>query len=400
MASDIVQDIIQSCQQHEEKCFDPNFAYFSKNAVRENEEQMDVRNAFAHDTDRIIHCHAFARYMDKTQVFFQIKNDHISRRSLHVQMVSRIARTIGRCLHLNEDLIEAIAIGHDIGHTPFGHAGEACLAKILQERNAGSFVHNAQSVRILQHLEKHGKGLNLTLQVLDGILGHNGEIESKEYHFDKTKLSWETLENNLNRCLSQKGFDKQVSPSTLEGCVVRVSDIIAYLGKDFEDAVTLNLVTPEDLPFKVSRILGSTNRKIIGTLCNDVIANSYGKGYLSFSDEVFEAFKAMKTFNYDRIYGCDLLKIQKEKFTKMVDDLFNIYLDDIYKNRTEMDIFKHFIVHHRGEYWHNESPERMVADYIAGMTDQYFLKQYELRFIPQIIDYNTIEVISNFRIKH
>lgn len=178
---------------HEEKCFDPKYAYFSKNAIRQkNEINNDfayLRNPFAHDTDRIIHPHSFARYMDKTQVFFQIKNDHITRRSLHVQMVLRIARTIGRCLHLNEDLIEAISIGH----TPFGHAGEAELAKNLQEHDAGTFVHNAQSVRILQSLEKHGEGLNLPLPVLDGILGHNGEIETPRYEYNPQKLSWEIL---------------------------------------------------------------------------------------------------------------------------------------------------------------------------------------------------------------
>ena len=400
----IIQEIINSCQQHEEKCFDTRFACLSKDAKRQTEDSSDkytgLRNPFAHDTDRIIHCHAFARYMDKTQVFFQIKNDHISRRSLHVQMVSRIARTIGRCLHLNEDLIEAIAIGHDIGHTPFGHAGEECLARILQKRGAGYFVHNAQSVRILQHLEKHGSGLNLTLQVLDGILGHNGEIESKEYHYNPKNLSWDVLESNLHRCFSEKGFEKQVSPSTLEGCVVRVSDIIAYLGKDFDDAVTLNLVTQEDLPFDVSRILGSTNRDIISSFCNDIIVNSYGKGFLSFSEDVFNALVALKKFNYKRIYKCDLISAKCEKFKKMVNDLFKIYLDDIHKNRTDMDIFKHFIVHHQGKYWKEELPERMVADYISGMTDQYFLKQYELRFVPQVIDYNAMEIISNFRIKH
>ena len=404
MNIDITQEIIDSCWQHEEKCFDTRFACLSKTAMRRKEEHSDkyagLRNPFAHDVDRIIHCHAFARYMDKTQVFFQIKNDHISRRSLHVQMVSRIARTIGRCLHLNEDLIEAIAIGHDIGHTPFGHAGETCLADILQERKIGHFVHNAQSVRILQYLEKQGAGLNLTLQVLDGILGHNGELESKEYHYDPAKLTWETLEKNLNGCLSEEDFDKHVFPSTLEGCVVRVSDIIAYLGKDFDDAVALNLITPEDLPFSVSRILGSTNREIIASFCNDIIINSYNKGYLAFSDAAFGALLEFKKFNYERIYGCDLISYQREKFTKMVRDLFEIYLLDIRENRTDMDIFKHFIVHHRGQYFKEEPPERMVADYIAGMTDQYFLKQYELRFVPQVIDYNALEIVSNFRIKH
>lgn len=163
--------------------------------------------------------------------------------------------------------------------------------------------------------------------------------------------------------------------------------------------MTLGLITPEDVPFKVSRILRSTNRDIIRYLCNDIILNSHGKGYIAFSPKVFDAYKAMKEFNYKQIYECDLIKKQKEKFSLMVKSLFNLYLEDIHGNRTESNIFKHFIVHHRGEYWETEKPERIVADYIAGMTDQYFLKQYELRFIPQRIDYNAIETISQFRLK-
>lgn len=394
----IVDDILNKNCSLEEMNLDHEYAFFSKNAERQKIDDDDgfsrLRNCFAHDTDRIIHSHAFARYMDKTQVFFQIKNDHISRRSLHVQMVSRIARTIGRCLQLNEDLIEAIAIGHDIGHTPFGHAGEYNLANILKKRNKGYFVHNAQSVRILQMLENHGNGLNLTLPVLDGILGHNGEIESMEYRFESKNLTWEKLKENLDGCLSIEGFDKNVFPSTLEGCVVRVADIISYLGKDFEDAITLKLIDREELPFEIVRVLGMTNREIVGNLCNDIIVNSYKKGCICFSEPVYEAYRKMKEFNYAKIYNCGLLIRQKEKFEKMVSSLFDVYIDDIEHNRTEMDIFKHFLSCHTGKYIETEPPERMVADYIAGMTDHYFLKQYELRFIPQLIDYDAIEKIA------
>ena len=334
--------------------------------------------------------------MDKTQVFFQIKNDHIARRSLHIQMVSRIARTIGRCLNLNLDLIEAIAVGHDIGHTPFGHAGESVIATILQEKDAGTFVHNAQSVRILQYLEHKGKGCDLTLPVLDGILGHNGEIEQREYEWDSSNLTWDKLYSNLESCFSEPGFDKKVYPSTLEGCVVRVSDLISYLGKDFEDAVTIGLITQSALPWGVRRVLGSTNRDIVNALCSDIINQSYGKGRIAFSEEVFGVLTEMKKFNYEKIYGSDLIKRQIEKFTGMLRNLFEAYLSDLDATDANSSIFKDFIAHFPDKYINDNSDERIVADFIAGMTDQYFLKQYNIRFMPVAFDYDGKDMIQKF----
>ena len=403
---EIYYNVLKNNRLREYKTLSIKTATFSKHAKRRTPEKIplrsDIRNPFAHDADRIMHCNAFARYMDKTQVFFQIKNDHIARRSLHVQMVSRIARTVGRFLRLNEDLIEAIAIGHDIGHTPFGHAGEAELAKILEKNSAGSFVHNAQSIRMLDKLEKHGKGLNLTLQVLNGILGHNGEKEFLELTPNKKNLSWEMLDKNVSACLTyprSERVDSNIFPSTMEGCVVRLADLISYLGKDFEDAITLGIVKREELPLDIVHVLGSTNKEIINNLCRNILENSFEQQYIKFSPEVFEALRAMKDFNYKKIYYCDLISSQREKFSKMVEALFCCYMDDLEHGKVSSDIFKHFIVHHQGEYWETERKERMVADYIAGMTDQYFLKQYELKFIPQRIDYNAIESISSFRLK-
>ena len=346
------------------------------------------RTPFAHDADRIIHSHAFARYMDKTQVFFQIKNDHISRRSLHVQMVSRIARSIGRCLRLNEDLIEAIAIGHDIGHTPCGHTGEAELARLLKKHGAGTFMHNAQSVRVLQTLEKCGKGLNLTLPVLDGILGHNGEIEAPEYRYDRANLTWEKLEGNLANCMKIPGFDRRVFPSTLEGCVVRVSDIISYLGKDFEDAIALGIVRRSDMPESIAKVLGRSNREIVATLCDDIVENSYGKGFLAFSDEVFMAYRDMKEFNCSRIYGCELLKEQRGKFSKMMAALFDVYLEALKSGDERSGVCRDYLKAFPSEYRETTHPARIVADYISLMTDQYFLRQFSLEFVPQQIDYD------------
>lgn len=398
--NDILVRIAEDRNRIERQSLDSKFAYLSINARRKSDgagdSAPDFRSPFAHDIDRIIHSHSYARYMDKTQVFFQIKNDHITRRSLHVQMVSRIARTIGRCLNLNLDLIEAIAVGHDIGHTPFGHAGETVIAEVLQEKDAGTFVHNAQSVRVLQYLEHKGKGCDLTLPVLDGILGHNGEVEQCKYELNKNNLSWEMLEKNLEKCFSEPGYDKKVFPSTLEGCVVRVSDLISYLGKDFEDAVTLKLVDPCALPWGVRRVLGSTNHDIVNTLCSDIIKNSYGAGCIAFSDEIYDALKEMKAFNYDRIYGCPLIAKPKSKFADMVKSLFEAYLSDLDNTDEESSIFKDFISHFPDSYMKENQDERIVADFIAGMTDQYFLKQYNIRFLPISFDYDGANMIQRF----
>ena len=398
--NELVKKITEERFDWEDNCLG-DFAFHSKFASRKSDKDgecagqiPDLRNPFAHDTDRIIHTHAYARYMDKTQVFFQIKNDHITRRSLHVQMVSRIARTIGRCLCLNEDLIEAIAIGHDIGHTPFGHAGEAAISRILKKLGAGVFVHNAQSVRVLQELEHKGKGCDLTLEVLDGIIGHNGEFTQPLLKYNHKNLSWEKLEENMRRCLEKEEFDKEVFPSTMEGCVVRVSDVISYLGKDFEDAVNLRMMKSDSLPLDVRRVLGSTNREIVNTLCSDVIKNSYGKGVVAFSEEKYEALDKLKKYNYANIYGCEFISEQRRRFEMMVEMLFECYLEDLSKADASRSIFTDYLSRFPDSYLSSTPNERIVADFIAGMTDQYFLNQYAARFLPGKIDYDQIALLN------
>ncbi len=391
--SDVLAKIAKASYALETTALDVDRAFLSSDplATRRRPERIHVdyfRTPFAHDADRIIHSHAFARYMDKTQVFFQIRNDHISRRSLHVQMVSRIARSIGRCLRLNEDLIEAIAIGHDIGHTPCGHTGEAALARLLARHKAGTFMHNAQSVRVLQTLERYGRGLNLTLPVLDGILGHNGELEAPEYRFDRSNLTWKRLERDLANCMKKPGYDRRVFPSTMEGCVVRVSDIISYLGKDFEDAIALGIVRRSDMPKSAERTLGRTNAEIVATLCDDIVENSYGKDCLSFSDRVFEAYREMKAFNGERIYGCAMLTEQRARFTRMMEALFEVYLDALGRGDERSGVYRDYLRHFPEEYANGTHPARIVADYLSLMTDQYFLKQYSLEFMPRQIDYD------------
>ena len=232
-------------------------------------DRKNVRPVFFHDTDRIIHSLAYSRYIDKTQVFYLFENDHVTHRVLHVQFVSKIARVIGRFLRLNEDLIEAIALGHDLGHVPYGHDGEKVLKTICNSEGIGTFCHNAQSVRFLTELENNGEGLNLSLQVLDGILCHNGELLSNEYspHYDK---NWEQFEEEYKECLLIEGYDKHIFPMTLEGCVVRVADVIAYVGRDIEDAVMVNLIRREDVPKAIADVFeGARNDKIINTLILD-----------------------------------------------------------------------------------------------------------------------------------
>lgn len=402
MKESLIQDVTHERLKWEAECLG-DYAVKSVDACRQSDtpgqlagELPDYRNPFAHDADRIIYSHSYARYMDKTQVFFQVKQDHITRRSLHVQMVSRIARTLGRCLKLNEDLIEAIAVGHDIGHTPFGHAGEMAISQNLEGRNAGCFIHNAHSVRVLQKLEHKGAGLDLTLQVLDGILGHNGEITQSVFEYDKRNLTWTSLSNNVEECFRTPGYDKKVGPSTLEGCVVRVSDIISYLGKDFEDAVMLKLVHRDDLPIEVRRVLGTSNRDVIDRLCSDIIENSQNKERLEFSEPVFNAFASFKNFNNERIYKCPFIMEQISRFKRMVDGLFEFYLDDLKKGDSDASIFKDFISHLPDSYLEETSDERVVADYLASMTDQYFMKQYVLRFMPQSVDYEQLDEMERF----
>ena len=248
-----------------------------------------------------MHSLAYTRYIDKTQVFFLFENDHITHRVLHVQFVSKIARVIGRCLKLNEDLIEAISLGHDLGHVPYGHDGERYLNKIYYEKTQNFFNHNAQSVRFLMELENRGRGLNLTLQVLDGILCHNGEIVERIYEPDNSK-NWDKFLEEYEKCWTIKDYSKKIRPMTLEGCLVRICDVIAYIGRDIEDAIVVKLIKRKDIPAEITSVLGNTNRSIIDTLVRDIIVNSYDKPYIMLSKDKFDALKLLLDFNYKNIY--------------------------------------------------------------------------------------------------
>ncbi|MBW2409917.1 MAG: HD domain-containing protein, partial [Deltaproteobacteria bacterium] len=255
---------------------------------RDDEAQLQggYRQAFSIDADRILHSLAYTRYIDKTQVFYLLKNDHITHRVLHVQLVSKIARTIGRFLGLNEDLIEAIALGHDIGHAPFGHDGESFLSELSSQHGIGFFQHNVQSVQFMERVERKGKGWNLCLQTLDGILCHDGEIHEEKLEPQKDK-SFKILDDEF--FLKKSDPDLKLIPMTLEGCVVRMADTISYIGRDIEDAIRMNLIKRSDLPAGSVEVLGKTNGTIVFNLVTDILQNSFEKTHVAFSPEVSRA---------------------------------------------------------------------------------------------------------------
>jgi dGTPase len=360
------------------------WACLSSSAIRSREEEniaLGHRQHFSLDTDRILHSLAYSRYIDKTQVFYLVKNDHITHRVLHVQLVSKISRAIGRLLRLNEDLIEAIALGHDIGHAPFGHDGENFLSKLSLNHGLGNFLHNVQSVRFLEKIEKKGRGWNLTLQVLDGILCHDGELHARELRPDKEK-SFEQFHEEIRKKAADPEID--ILPMTLEGCVVRMADTISYIGRDIEDAIRLGIIKREAIPGECKRVLGETNGTIVYSLVEDLAGNSLGKPYVCFSDEVAEALKKLKEFNRENIYSGDLPWKQTRKIELMFRLLFEKYLEDIEKKDNRSEIFGEYLKGMSADYVQTTAYPEIVRDFIAGMTDEFFIAQCEKWFIPRL----------------
>ena len=347
------------------------------------------RTPFIRDTEKILHLPVYNRYADKTQVFSFYKNDDITRRALHVQLVSRIARTIGAVLGLNTDLIEAIALGHDIGHTPFGHAGERFLSELLHNETGLFFNHNVHSVRVLDTLFRR----NITLQTLDGILCHNGEFEQQEYvprPFSSKESPIQQFDAEMEACYTQgNSAIKKLVPSTLEGCVVRICDMIAYLGKDRQDAVRAHLIDDET-PF-TSQEIGTANAAIINNLTVDIINNSYGKNYILMSPEYYSDLKTAKKENYEKIYMSPAVSEELDTLIKpMFSKLYYKLLDDMKKKDENSVIWKHhieFMRENTGWYaddghtlYEDTDPNMITADYIASMTDDYFIDLYEFLF--------------------
>jgi dGTPase len=359
------------------------YATRSSQAIRRRFEeriQEGHRQNFAVDADRILHSRAYTRYIDKTQVFYLIEHEHISHRVLHVQLLSKIARTIGRYLRLNEDLLEAIALGHDIGHPPFGHDGERILSRLCQDHGIGPFLHSVQGVWFLDRAEKGGKGLNLSLQVLDGILCHDGETHLERLAPDQEK-TFGRFEEEIRLKLADP--DYPLKPMTLEGCVVRLADTISYIGRDLEDAITLNLIHRDELPPLVTERLGRTNGAIVYSLVSDLISHSYDKNYVGYSPEVGEALKTLKQFNYRRIYDNPLIKRETEKIETLFTDLFKRFYRDIIEERRHSSIWTEYLAYMDDDYFTESEPTAIVRDYLASMTDANFLRQCQELFFPQ-----------------
>ena len=353
------------------------YACRSKDAIREYPLEEDFRLEYARDVDKIIHSSCYTRYMAKTQVFPKPLNDHISTRMTHVQYVSKTSRTIARALGLNEDLCEAISLGHDVGHTPYGHFGESVLNKLSKTYNEGKcFAHNLNSVRVFRLLEKKGFSTNLTLQVLDGIMCHNGEMLQEKYAPQRDK-TFKTLDKEYNMCLEDESAIKRLTPMTLEGCVVRVSDIIGYIGKDIDDANRLGVFNRESLPEIVVKYLGTENSQIMNSIITDVIKNSWGKEYISMSKNVFEAVQVLKKFNYENIYLKAISKEDREKYTRTIETLFSVYSRALDQKDKTNDIYKLFLNKMNIIYLNNTSNAQKVIDYISGMTDNYLEREYE-----------------------
>ena len=351
------------------------YACFDKDALRLKDDDPDMRSNYFHDIDRIIHSLAYTRYLDKTQVFTRSDNDHISKRITHVQLVSKISRTIGRALALNEDLIEAIALGHDIGHTPLGHFGESVLNEIsLRELNE-YFAHNIQSVRHLMIEGNNGKGFNLCIQVYDGIMCHNGEMLTSKYC--PSKKTQEEFLKEFNDSYTDLEKSKKNHPMTLEGCVVRISDIIGYIGRDIEDAIMIGKIKREDIPKEISTVLGTTNKEIVNTIILDIINNSMDKPYIKLSDNVYKALFSLKKFNYENIYKYSMGKEDQERYSKGMNKLFDRYINDIKNNNKDSIIYTLFLNNQIDEYLSNTSDKRKVIDFIAGMTDELFIKEID-----------------------
>ena len=360
------------------------FAFDEDNVMRRRDTERDRasvwRTAFIHDIDKIMHCPYYNRYTDKTQVFSFYKNDDITRRALHVQLVSRIARTIGKALGLNLDLIEAISLGHDIGHTPFGHAGEKFLDEAYFEHTRRHFSHNIHSVRVLDGIFPY----NISLQTLSGIASHDGELELCEYT-PRPLSSFDEFDELIEACYIDKDNVKKLIPSTLEGCVMRISDIIAYLGKDRQDAERADIGTPSDV-FEPGTI-GSYNAEIINNLMVNIIEHSYGKPYIQMDQKHFEALSKAKDDNYAYIYRSPAVAKKFDVTVRpMMLELYERLLSDLHSADRSSPIYTHHISYvnaahyERSTPYEDTEPNQIVVDYIASMTDDYFVDLHALLF--------------------
>lgn len=362
------------------------YAFSDKDVVR-REMDHDIANlwrpTFVRDAEKIMHVPYYNRYSDKTQVFSFYQNDDISRRAFHVQLVARIARNIGRALGLNEDLIEAISLGHDIGHTPFGHAGERILSKLYQEHSGRYFNHNVHSVRVLDGIIHR----NISLQTLDGIICHNGELELQEYAPKTERTTFVEFDKMVEKCYVDETTIGELIPCTLEGCVMRICDIIAYLGKDRQDAERLGLLTGSRF---TGGAVGTSNGEIINNFSVNIIENSYGKPYLKMDDEFFEVLRQGKRENYEMIYSNkELNALYDGQIAPMFAELYEELLRQAESGDRNSILYQHHIAYVKennlwvsqkyGDY-EDEEKNQIVVDFLASVTDDYFIELYKKLF--------------------
>ena len=326
--------IRERMEQEEYTFLAPNAAKAAESRGRAvPQEESDVRTCFQRDTDRILHSKAFRRLMHKTQVFLRPEGDHYRTRMTHTLEVSRIGRTIARALRLNEDLTEAIAIGHDLGHTPFGHAGEVALTEITGK----PFLHNEQSLRVVDKLERGGAGLNLTYEVRMGILGHTGPMV----------------------------------PETLEGQIIRLSDRIAYLNHDIDDAMRAGILSEKDIPREISAVLGENHRERINTLVEDMINYGMSEGSIGMHEQIRQAMELLRNFMFQQVYRNPVAKGEESKARDIIKQLYEYYCKN--PDKLPADFLPQLDF---------EGFDRTVCDYIAGMTDKYAVHMYSEIFIP------------------
>ncbi len=329
-------NIREEREHWENEYLSPFASCSTKTLGRDRPEGLcDIRTEYQRDRDRILHSKAFRRLKHKTQVFLAPEGDHYRTRLTHTLEVAQIARTIARALRLNEDLAEAIALGHDLGHTPFGHSGEDVLDKLCPE----GFAHYEQSVRIVEKLEKEGNGLNLTKEVRDGILNH------------KTSGS----------------------PSTLEGAIVRLSDKIAYINHDIDDAIRAKIFIEDGLPKKYTNKLGHSVRERLNNLIHDIIVNSQNQPYIKMSPGMEEAMQGLRQWMFQHVYKSEIPKQEEMKAQKLIEFLYHYYMEDISKLPEE----------YHNKIRNEESQSRIVCDYIAGMSDSYAIEKFKELFVPQ-----------------
>ena len=374
-------EYLEILREDREKNLSP-FAFKTANTRGREKPETDcfIRTCYERDMGRIIFSQSFRRMRHKTQVFFNPLNDHICSRIEHVIYVNYISTIIARALNLNVDLVQAIALGHDIGHAPFGHSGERILDKCIREVDESEFFeHEQQSLRVLDRLEEHSEGkygLNISFEVRDGIVSHCGET------YDE--ISLKPFRDKETDAIVHKGRKDRTPPATLEGCVVRFADKVAYVGRDMEDALRAGFISSDYLSGRVKQRLGNTNSEVINTLVGDIIHNSLDKDEICMSEEIFEATNEFLKKNVEQIYMSKKIMAYERNVTNIIESLFEAYMEaacDIEKAKmSSSKVIRDFAEYYCGHPESDAKPVRKIADYISGMTDTYCSKCFDSLF--------------------